>query len=370
MKLSLSIFSISASESLRELRQRPGTNNVSVRSSGTCANVIVPSHCCDGWSMEGCAPNGCFCDSICCDYGDCCPDYDHGQCAAQLGSCFQQTGGTSCPSGLEVNADETACIDIDECANGSDNCNANQICENAHASFICNDPPAPVDVTFWISVLAPNFESFSSYSSSSQAQDIVSDKNVAGAYNSLTIAILSEEKPSNNSKIVVAGKESTSPMEITVKKFLNDIDEEIWIDKPKLVIVNAPRGGRNAASSKTSKRAKKCSLVSNNSESMDFQWSLDRDWAFFWSTLEGNRINKATNSSISPFITILWNEFNEAIDKKSRKDIYEIYLAVQKEMLILESENQPDFRNQVCEFRSTLRKKLILTDKLQTNNLT
>jgi len=120
--------------------------------------------------MEGCAPNGCFCDSICCDYGDCCPDYDHGQCAAQLGSCFQQTGGTSCPSGLEVNADETACIDIDECANGSHNCNANQICENAHASFICNDPPAPVDVTFWISVLAPNFESFSSYSSSSQAQ--------------------------------------------------------------------------------------------------------------------------------------------------------------------------------------------------------
>lgn len=120
--------------------------------------------------MEGCAPNGCFCDSICCYYGDCCPDYDHGQCAAQLGSCFQQTGGTSCPSGLEVNADETACIDIDECANGSHNCNANQICENAHASFICNDPPAPVDVTFWISELAPNFESFSSYSSSSQAQ--------------------------------------------------------------------------------------------------------------------------------------------------------------------------------------------------------
>ena len=95
---------------------------------------------------------------------------------------------------------------------------------------------------------------------------------------------------------------------------------------------------------------------------MDFQWSLDRDWAFFWSTLEGNRINKETNSSTSPFITILWNELNEAIDKKSRKDIYEIYLAVQKEMLILESENRPEFRNQVCEFRSTLRKKLILTD--------
>ena len=72
-------------------------------------------------------------------------------------------------------------------------------------------------------------------------QDIVSDKNVADGYNSLTIAILSEEKPSNSSKIVVAGKESTSPMEITVKKFLNGIDEELWIDKPKLVIVNAPR---------------------------------------------------------------------------------------------------------------------------------
>jgi hypothetical protein len=59
----------------------------------------------------------------------------------------------------------------------------------------------------------------------------------------------------------------------------------------------------------------------------------------------------------------LCDELNEAIEKNKRKDIYEIYLAVQREMLILESKNQLNYRNQVCEFRSTLRKKLILTEK-------
>lgn len=200
-------------------------------------------------------------------------------------------------------------------------------------------------------------------------EDVLGD--IADDYNSLTIAILSEAKPSNSSKIVVQKGEGTSRMEITVKKFLETIDEALWIDKPKLVIINAPRGEKDAASSKTEKQdhtsksaTPKSTLVARrNDDPEDFQWSLDRDWAFFWSTLEGNRINKASNSGPSPFIEILCDELNEAIEKNKRKDIYEIYLAVQREMLILESKNQQNYRNQVCEFRSTLRKKLILTDK-------
>ena len=64
---------------------------------------------------------------------------------------------------------------------------------------------------------------------------------IAGDYNSLTIAILSEAKPKNNSKIVVQEGEGTSRKEITVKKFLETIDVTLWKDKPKLVIINAPR---------------------------------------------------------------------------------------------------------------------------------
>lgn len=66
---------------------------------------------------------------------------------------------------------------------------------------------------------------------------------IADDYNSLTIAILSEAKPSKSSKIVVQKGEGTSrkEKEITVKKFLETIDETLWIDKPKLVIIDAPR---------------------------------------------------------------------------------------------------------------------------------
>jgi len=117
---------------------------------GTCKNWVVPDYCCEPENSEfeeNCRATTCYCDAYCCEAGDCCDDYDQGQCAAELGSCFQQTGSVDCPAGLEVNADETACIDIDECAIGTHNCDVSETCENSHASFVCNAPPTTTDLT-------------------------------------------------------------------------------------------------------------------------------------------------------------------------------------------------------------------------------
>lgn len=110
-------------------------------------------------------------------------------------------------------------------------------------------------------------------------------------------------------------------------------------------------------------------LVANNQEKEEthFQWSMGRDWAFFYSTLAGNRINQATVTSEgrrpSRFVSILFNELSDAIDNENHQDIYEVYLRVQREMLKKEvsGDDEEEGRNQVCEFQSSLRKKLVLT---------
>lgn len=76
--------------------------------------------------------------------------------------------------------------------------------------------------------------------------NVLNDENMAAALKSLTIVILSNGIPGRKSKIVVRGDDSSSynTQEVHVHEFLRALTEEScagWIDKPKLVIVNAPR---------------------------------------------------------------------------------------------------------------------------------
>ena len=121
------------------------TSVLGVRASGSCRDFNLPQSCCEGSGDEECASGSCWCDSICCDYGDCCHDYDQGQCAAQLGSCAVQTGEADyldCEDGFYYDVALGGCTDIDECADGSYSCEASKVCNNTEGGYTCECPSA------------------------------------------------------------------------------------------------------------------------------------------------------------------------------------------------------------------------------------
>ena len=65
------------------------------RTTGSCA-AVTNQACCGieypSTSPSSCAPEGCWCDEVCCEFGDCCSDYDTtGVCSTLLGTCAVQT---------------------------------------------------------------------------------------------------------------------------------------------------------------------------------------------------------------------------------------------------------------------------------------
>ena len=56
------------------------------------------------------------------------------------------TAPLECPDGSEANADESACVDIDECATEADDCEAWQLCENADPFWTCTAAPVSEDL--------------------------------------------------------------------------------------------------------------------------------------------------------------------------------------------------------------------------------
>ena len=56
------------------------------------------------------------------------------------------TAPLECPDGSEANAEESACVDIDECATEADDCEAWQLCENADPFWTCTAAPVSEDL--------------------------------------------------------------------------------------------------------------------------------------------------------------------------------------------------------------------------------
>lgn len=93
---------------------------------------------------------GCFCDARCVDFGDCCPDQaaactacDPATCTGGM-TCVNLPGGAfgcGCPEGW-VDDGAGTCVDVDECAAGTDRCKPEATCTNFGGGFNCECPAA------------------------------------------------------------------------------------------------------------------------------------------------------------------------------------------------------------------------------------
>ncbi|WP_437805324.1 EGF domain-containing protein [Sorangium sp. So ce1078] len=96
---------------------------------------------------QGCLPVGAPCDAMppCCDGLTCqdgtCTDIDEcalgtDDCDANA-ACTNTPGSFTCACTTGYSGDGTTCTDIDECALGTDDCDANAACTNTPGSFTC-----------------------------------------------------------------------------------------------------------------------------------------------------------------------------------------------------------------------------------------
>ncbi|CBY07550.1 unnamed protein product [Oikopleura dioica] len=64
------------------------TTTTTTTKPSVCKGWDVPSICCGSGNVaSSCRRSGCWCDRICCQFNDCCHDYDEGECAAEHGPC-------------------------------------------------------------------------------------------------------------------------------------------------------------------------------------------------------------------------------------------------------------------------------------------
>ncbi|WP_438031098.1 EGF domain-containing protein [Sorangium sp. So ce233] len=96
---------------------------------------------------QGCLPVGAPCDAMppCCDGLTCqdgtCADIDEcalgtDDCDANA-ACTNTPGSFACACTAGYSGDGTTCTDVDECALGTDDCDANAACTNTPGSFAC-----------------------------------------------------------------------------------------------------------------------------------------------------------------------------------------------------------------------------------------
>ncbi|WP_437933073.1 EGF domain-containing protein [Sorangium sp. So ce341] len=96
---------------------------------------------------QGCLPVGAPCDAMppCCDGLTCrdgtCTDIDEcalgtDDCDANA-ACTNTPGSFTCACNTGYSGDGTTCTDVDECALGTDDCDANAACTNTPGSFTC-----------------------------------------------------------------------------------------------------------------------------------------------------------------------------------------------------------------------------------------
>ena len=120
-----------------------------VCNNNSCVDLCLNVDC-DSWktcnSSNGhCELNNGKCDSIndctgseictnhiCGELGDPCSTVDCGH-----GSCVNNSGTTSCSCNTGYQANGLTCVDIDECANNTHNCNINATCSNNEGLFSC-----------------------------------------------------------------------------------------------------------------------------------------------------------------------------------------------------------------------------------------
>ncbi len=103
--------------------------------NATCDSTASTCDCDDGYEADD--------QGACVDIDECANGTDN---CDTLAGCTNTPGGFSCgscPSGYnDVNGDGTSCVDIDECANGTDNCDTLAGCTNTPGGFSCGSCPS------------------------------------------------------------------------------------------------------------------------------------------------------------------------------------------------------------------------------------
>ncbi len=120
-----------------------GGNSLDIDNNNTVLTVGTVSGSLDGnpWFGSGDvffvkfdSGNGIVCD----DVNECANGSDN---CSENAICVNTDGGFTCNCKAGYEGDGITCIDIDECANGTNNCSVNATCVNTDGSFVCSCKP-------------------------------------------------------------------------------------------------------------------------------------------------------------------------------------------------------------------------------------